>query len=330
MECIKEFFSSIRGEKRVVIASHINSDPDALASSLLIGYLAKTWGIEPVYCTDSISKISRKIVDSLEIPFVVKGTPEKGLPLVVCDTPSVELLGKCAPLVTNSPLICVIDHHTPGSLKKYARYYVVEPEPATSVIVGDLVYNVISRLPRNYATLLITGILFDTKRLSLASPKTFHVLEKLAKDGDYPLALRLLEEEAPYSERMARLKGASRAEIIDVCGYILAITWVSAYEASVARALIGLGADIAIVVGGHKKNVRISLRLSKRALEKGLKGDKILRRVAERIGGVGGGHAAASGYNLLARSSKEGRVKRVIVGKEALIETIREILDGLC
>jgi len=330
MECLDEILERAKTQGRLLIVSHINSDPDAVASSLVLGYIATMHGVKPLYCMDGVSKVSRKIVEALGITFTRDPVDESGLPLIICDTPSLELLGECSRYIEESPFVCVIDHHSPGSLRKYAHRYVVEREPATSVIVGDAAYRYMDRLPHSYATLLITGILFDTRRLSLASPKTFHVLEKLVRDGDYTLARRLLEEEPPYPERVARLKGAARAEIVDVCGYLIAITWVSAYEASVARALISLGADVAIVVGGHKKNIRISIRLSQRALEKGLRGDIILRRVAERLGGEGGGHAAASGYNLKATSTREGRVLRDKAGKSVLIEAVREALDSLC
>ena len=333
MASLNEFLNLSAKIGRIIVTAHVNADPDAVASAALIGYLASQKGIEVEYCFDSVSALSKKVLSNLEIklPLASNIPPDKPYLIAVCDTAAPQLLGKCEKLLEDAKEILVIDHHAVREAVWHTKFAFIEPEePAASVVTAYHAKSVIDRLPNQLATLLMSGILYDTRRFLEASPKTFHVMEWLYPQGNYTLAYSLLSEQPSRSERIAKLKGVTRAVLLDVCGYIVAVTQVSAYEAAVARALVGLGADIAIVVGGSGVEVRASLRASRGLLEKGLSLDVIIKEIAEKIGGTGGGHPGAAGYNYRVRNKKAARKTRSKVTRLLLVETVESILSSLC
>jgi hypothetical protein len=95
------------------------------------------------------------------------------------------------------------------------------------------------------------------------------------------------------------LKAAQRAKISSFKEWIIVFSRISSYQASVARALLSLGADL-VVVGGERDGVlRISMRASKDFSEKtGIHlGRDLAQPLGESIGGAGGGHEGAAGIN---------------------------------
>ena len=102
-----------------------------------------------------------------------------------------------------------------------------------------------------------------------------------------------------YSERIARLKASRRVKLMDIQGWLIAFSHVSAYQASAARALIGLGAHVAIVAGQRGDTVQISLRSSRDFHEKtGIHlGRDIAKPLGEYLHGMGGGHSVSAGAN---------------------------------
>jgi len=327
---IVEAFLSEAGKisSKIVITSHVNTDPDGLAAALALGWFFASRGFEVKYCFPGISMLSRRLLQTLQLEIEPAEKPN-AFSLVVCDTSSDAVLGECKHYVDDARVTLLVDHHAPGPLVASANYVVSTREPATSTIVARIFLEYNQPPPQNIATLLLAGILYDTKRFQLASVDTFKAAAFLLKTGDYVLAQKLLTEEMSRSERLARLKGAARALVLDVCGYLIAVTRVSAYEASVARALIALGADIAIVVGGSKREVRASVRVSKKALEAGIRIDEVLERIKGLPGG-GGGHPGAGGYNVSVESRRAADKMRGVLSREILVETLRDIFEFLC
>ncbi len=117
---------------------------------------------------------------------------------------------------------------------------------------------------------------------------------------NYEEIIDLLRSSMDYSERIARLKAAKRHTIQIIEGWIIVISKISAFEASVARALLDLGADIALVASEQKteRKVRISGRAKRRITrETGLNLGKIFQKIGPLINGEGGGHQNAAACN---------------------------------
>jgi nanoRNase/pAp phosphatase (c-di-AMP/oligoRNAs hydrolase) len=102
-----------------------------------------------------------------------------------------------------------------------------------------------------------------------------------------------------FSERVARLKACRRAKLFTVNDWIIALSHVSAYQASAARAIIELGSHVAVVAGQKNENIEISLRSTREFYEKtGLHlGKDVAKPLGESLHGMGGGHATAAGVN---------------------------------
>ena len=99
---------------------------------------------------------------------------------------------------------------------------------------------------------------------------------------------------------------------------------VSSYQASAARALIALGADVAIVGGEKKQKISISLRSTLNFYDKTkieLGGD-IAPILGERAAGAGGGHSTVAGVNG-SGNINEIMAEAVKILKEKIVQHMR-------
>ena len=76
---------------------------------------------------------------------------------------------------------------------------------------------------------------------------------------------------------------------------------VGSFQAHVARSLVYLGADLALVAGESEGETRVSMRSSQRFLEgtRVQAGTQVASEMARRLGGHGGGHATAASYSTM-------------------------------
>ncbi|RLE61690.1 MAG: phosphoesterase, partial [Thermoprotei archaeon] len=197
--------------------------------------------------------------------------------------------------------IIVIDHHIPtkGTLSRVRCKWIFTEAKACSLMVFTLLENLGMDIPSDLATLLLAGILYDTRRFLHANSRVFEVCSKLLKRGaNYALALSsLVTTEVDISEKIAILKGLRRMDILRIGEFIVALSYVSAYEGVLARTLISLGVDLAIVVAEKNDTIRISARSSSKFYKlTGISlGKDLLPAIGRVIHGEGGGHATAGG-----------------------------------
>jgi len=150
------------------------------------------------------------------------------------------------------------------------------------------------------AKALFLGIAFDTRHFVIAKSTTLKIVADLTDAGvNVEEALPLLSLPMEYSERIARLKASRRVKLMDIHGWLIALSHVSAYQASAARALIRLGAHVAIVAGQRGDTLQISLRASRDFHEKtGIHlGRDVAKPLGEYLHGMGGGHSVSAGAN---------------------------------
>jgi nanoRNase/pAp phosphatase (c-di-AMP/oligoRNAs hydrolase) len=150
------------------------------------------------------------------------------------------------------------------------------------------------------AKALFLGIAFDTRHFILANSTTFKNIAELVTAGvNAQETMPLLSMPMDFSERVARLKASRRTRLFKVKEWIIAISHVSAYQASAARALIELGADVAAVAGQKNQSLEISLRASREFHSKtGVHlGKDVANPLGEYLHGMGGGHSTAAGVN---------------------------------
>jgi phosphoesterase RecJ-like protein len=98
---------------------------------------------------------------------------------------------------------------------------------------------------------------------------------------------------------MARLKAANRVKLLRINDWLIALSHVSAYQASACRAIIALGAHVAVVAGQKQNEIQVSFRASREFCEEtGLHiGRDLAKPLGDFLGGMGGGHSVSAGAN---------------------------------
>jgi len=147
---------------------------------------------------------------------------------------------------------------------------------------------------------LLIGLIVETGHMSIANRRTFKAASTLVEFGADPeQALSLTRPTMDDSERIARLKSAQRLRVERIGKWIVAFSEVGSYHASAARALIALGAHLAIIAGKREDELTISLRSTREfTSETGIHlGTHLANPLGRAMNGMGGGHATAAGAN---------------------------------
>ena len=290
----------------ILLLCHQNSDPDALCSAYAFQCLLKK--LRPNVITEigtgqGISRLSKHLLNYLPISVNMHPNVENAQVIVLLDTNTIQQLGRLAEEVAKAKIpIIVIDHHAPHPETERMAKFCITDENAASTC--ELVYSFFKQLDvkpdLNVAKALFLGIAFDTRHFILANSSTFTTIAELGDAGvNAQDLMALLSLPMDFSERMARMKACRRAKLLRIGDWIIALSHVSAYQASAARALIDLGAHMSAVAGQRNEGIEISLRCTREFNQK--TGIHLGRDIAKPLGalleGMGGGHAAAAGMN---------------------------------
>ena len=292
--------------QHTVLLCHHNADPDAICSAYAFaGLLRKSrpkMQID-IIAAQGISRLSKQLLKVLPIEVKTQPNVEKAQAIVLLDTNTIQQLNTLAEKVKNSKApIIVIDHHAPHpETEQMAKICITdEDSSSTCEIVYDFFKQAGSKPSETEAKALFLGIAFDTRHFVLASSTTFkNVAELIASGVNAHETLSLLSLPMDFSERVARLKASRRTKFFKIGNWIVALSHVSAYQASAARAMIELGAHVAAVAGEKNQTIEISLRSSLDFFKqtKVHLGKDIAKPLGEYLHGMGGGHATAAGVN---------------------------------
>jgi len=295
-----------RNAKYVVLLCHHNADPDAICSAYALSSLIRQHKPQitvEIGVAQGISRLSKHILKNLPITVEIEPKVEKADAIILVDTNTVQQLDNLAEKVkaSKAPLI-VVDHHAAHpETEKMARLCITDENVSSTC---EIVYNFYRQMGvkvgENEAKALFLGIAFDTRHFVLANSSTLKIIAELVDMGvNAQEALAMLSLPMDFSERVARLKACKRAKLFKIGEWIIALSHVSAYQASAARAIIDLGAHVAVVAGQKNDSLEISLRCTKEFHEKtGIHlGRDIAKPLGEYLRGMGGGHATAAGVN---------------------------------
>jgi nanoRNase/pAp phosphatase (c-di-AMP/oligoRNAs hydrolase) len=239
------------------------------------------------------------------MPITVNFKPniESAEAIVLLDMNTIEQLDEVADVIKKSPSPkIIIDHHAPNAQAiKICKFHMIDEKAAANC---ELIYRLFVQAEvepnLNEAKALFIGISFDTRHFALANSPTFEIIAKLVSKGiDAQQTLAHFALPIDLSERVAKLKACKRAKIVKIEDWIIALSHVSAYQASAAKALVDLGAHMSAVAGKKNGKVELSLRCTRQFNEKtGVHlGLDIAAPLGEFLKGVGGGHAMASGVS---------------------------------
>jgi len=323
-----DFLSYLKG-KNLLIATHDSADLDGFVSALVLKFF-----FENVFTNQNIfltfSKLS-KYTKNFVLKFLHK-FPDFIFPykndedfsnidvIVIVDTNNLEQIKLSSALNLDVPFIFV-DHHLDLE-KNYggnitSLNLIFENFSSTAEIILELIDNYDFDLPIPYKYLLISAILTDSGFLKYGNTETIkHLLNILQDEIDFQDVLPLLENETDISKKIANIKGLQRAKLIRVDSWLIGISHVSSFSASVASTLIKVGFDVGIVYTKEKSKYRISARAKKNVcLKTGLHLGKILNGINNVDGGGHDGAATLNGENDLERNLNEiiDNIKRTLI-----------------
>jgi phosphoesterase RecJ-like protein len=290
----------------VVLLCHHNADPDAICSAYAFAGLLKQ--IRPnmqveIGAAQGISRLSKHLLQYLPIDVKPQPRVERANVIVLLDTNTVQQLDNLSEKVKDSKApIIVIDHHASHPETEHLAKICITNEESSSTC--EIIYNFYKETglkpSQIEAKALFLGISFDTRHFVLANSTTLKNIAELIDTGvNAQETLAMLSLPMDFSERVARLKASRRTKLFKIGPWIVALSHVSAYEASAARALIELGAHVAAVAGTKNGKIEISLRSSLEFHKQTNLhlGRDIAKPLGEHLHGMGGGHATAAGVN---------------------------------
>ena len=316
--------------KRAAVICHRNADADAYLSAYALSSLLRDISpqcevdvVTPEGMTTLTSRLARK--------FPHKVIQESGSDYdlyVAVDVGDAELLkdwrGK---METSRGVRVLVDHHPYRDAKLYDHVIVEEQATSAAEVVFKLFSEGGAKIDPTTAQALLEAIVFDSSHLAIASGEGLRIVVKLLDMGaDVTEARRDLRTEPDYGEVMAKLKGAQRLKVYRVGDWIASTSTIGSFQAHLARSLIFLGADVAVVGGESEGESRVSMRSTQRFSDatKVQLGTQVAEEVAKSLGGHGGGHATAASFSTTATEDEavEGCLKRLA---ELLGGEIREV-----
>jgi len=292
--------------KLVVLLCHHNADPDAICSAYAFAGLLKNLRSKmevEIGAAQGISRLSKHLLKHLPVELKTQPNVDNADAIVLLDTNTIQQLDNLAEKVkaARAPII-VVDHHAAHpETEKIAKICITSEESSSTC---EIIYNFFKQAgvkpAEKEAKALFLGIAFDTRHFVLANSSTLKAVAELIDIGvNAQEALSMLSLPMDFSERVARLKACRRAKIFKVGEWILAFSHVSAFQASAARAMVDLGAHVAVVAGQKNENIEVSLRCTREFHE--ITGIHLGRDIAKPLGeylrGMGGGHSTAAGVN---------------------------------
>ncbi len=313
---LSDISAELDGEGGTVAVLHGNADPDALASAFAI---QSVFPRVTIWTPGGVDRAGKAMAKNLGIETDDGPDMPRGARLVVLDTSGPEQL----PDGLDISGAVVIDHHARNDRWASARiYHCDDGRSSCSEIVYDLVRGTGRPLSREAAMALMLGILTDTGKFKFAGADTLHLFADMMREHGIQMdeVLGLANLEPDISERISQLRGAQRLKYWKVGPYIIAISHGSAFEASVCKALLTLGADIAFVGSQRGEQFRISARARPVLVRSGLHLGKLLGGVGSETSNGGGGHPGAAGITGV------GDVEAILnIAAENAMEAIRRM-----
>ena len=192
----------ISSANTIAICSHINTDCDAIGSSLGLYHFLKNIGKKVDVFIDSVIPENIKFLDGIEI---INDRKYKTYDLFIAlDSNDEFRLGNNRPLFykyKNSSL--QIDHHTEGNTQ-FCKVNIIQKASSTCEIIANFLFYIDAQINQTIAKCLIAGTYTDTGKLSYssASHETFNIISRLLEQSGlsvdsvtYPLYNSVLKKE---------------------------------------------------------------------------------------------------------------------------------------
>jgi len=312
-------------EGTTLVLSHRNADIDAMGCSVAVAAMFPNVTIGAV---ESVSRGAKNLLENYGDRFPVLVDPhvgDDGSPydrILFVDTATPSQVEPYDRYLSNS---IVVDHHTVNKTlaETNPRYHCEPDSPSCAQIIHRMAVDAGAEVNTDAALALVAGILADTERFRIAPNLAVQDALGILREGGLELPDVIQSIEKPQYDRshaIAMLKSAKRSEHFEIGRFLLARSRVGAFEASAARHLVSMGADVALVASEDGDTTALTARAGRRAVDAGFHLGKYFQELAQRTGGDGGGHAGAAGFKA------QLPVEQV---EEAALDLAREVLKDL-
>jgi len=297
---------------RVSILCHHNADPDAIGAAYALQRLINAFdaaAVTEILYPDSASQLSEKMISRFSIEASNNPKIVGADAVIVVDVGSLIQLEPLRSLLETTKTRIFIDHHgRDPEIERIATLYISnENAIATCEIVSDIWAESGFKPPKEVAEALLIGIIFDSKHFAIGTPHLFKTVAWLMGLGvTLNDARAMLQASMGSSEKIARLKSLQRMTLYRIDSWLIAASKLSSFQASAARGVLSLGADVAIIAGNDKDGIKASFRSTEEFYTKtGIHlGDDVTKPLAEMYNGAGGGHTTAAGVNCFGNSEE--------------------------
>ncbi len=296
---LKEVISNINN---IALTTHKNADPDAIASIVAFSELARKLSPQisiEIMLPEGLSALSKKLLQTFNIDLKLKKEFTSDI-IVIVDTSSSYQLGSLRDSVLKKKII-LIDHHSAGDLATQAFLSIINSKISST---SEIIYKIARLLGIDFdvstLNIILAGIVYDTRHFILANPETLmNAAEIMMMGADYRKVLDSMHISPSISEKIAKIKAAMRINAYRLKDFIIVLTRIGAFESSIARMLIDIGADVALVVCTRKHETRLIARASQSFRE--VTGIHLGKDILEPLKnyfprGSGGGHDLAGGF----------------------------------
>ena len=184
---IQQIIDHLKKSKRILLASHIHPDGDAIGALISLGIALEE-------CKKSV-----RLYNESPIPAVYQFLPSLHLvnntidditefdTAIILDCSDLHRIGEAATEVSNIPVLINIDHHTTNT--RFGNFQFVDPAASST---AELIYRLITKMgiPINtgIAYSIYTGIMADTGsfRFTNTTPEAFEISHKMVQLGADP------------------------------------------------------------------------------------------------------------------------------------------------
>ena len=300
MEGLERLAAELSSGRKLAVF-HPNADCDAVGSAVALLRNFPDFGISGA---GGIGRLGKRLLELVGEKVLEAPDYTAYDKLVVLDTSNLPSLG-IPPEVLAAQKIIIIDHHLRSTnVPGVELYYSDEGKPSCAEIIWELLEardgGKAAKVDRETAAALSAGILTDTAHLRFAKTSTVKALSGMLERSGLALeeVLALMEEDVPdMSRKVAFLKGAQRLRFEQAGEHIVVASHVSAFEGSLSKTLLALGADVVFVGAQAKSEFRVSGRATQALVRRGFHVGKLMEEAGRDMGGQGGGHAGAAGMS---------------------------------
>ncbi len=309
---------------RILVASHINPDPDAIGSILAASNLLAQLGAAPVAVVErGFAPRCRSLPGADTIRTVAQLPAETRFDCAfIVDCGSLSRIGDAERFLNSGAFLINVDHHVSNDAFGSVNWVMVESS-ATCEILYELCRELSLKIDRDLATNLYAGILTDTGRFRFSNThaRTLQIAAELIALGTDPTTItNILYYDLPERDlrSMSRIFGS-----LELHGGGSVSSMIVRKESLVEDpdSIVDLGLSIrgveiaALLSETDNDRIRVSLR-SKRYVN--------VSEIAARLGG--GGHERAAGFRMQGNlESVRERVVPILVDASRAAAAIADV-----